>query len=351
MFKTFSWIRTWLVSPFHSFHLTTNLIFCDLKDINGLVGNDLPIQIPQVVVKWITTALVLHIAALIVAAGSAFFGLLAHVREMSMTCCSTFISGFAAVIALVAFIFDLVLFFVAKARISSVGSAQMGSAIWLTLAAWVLLFFSGCFYSCGRCCISNRPPKKHYNDNDSDDAETSFRRETSNRRRLDAVKAEADRKARQKQSEGGLPEFPEIEPLTAVPEIEPQTGTIHGNEVHIDDPRERYRQQSPSGGYAPATPGTSTMDDYYRNDNTQNTYSPQNTYPPQRQLSVPSMYSSHASSGAPPVTAYYNNVPQVPTLPTAYGPSYGYATPSPPIPMPDGPSCEPACIPSEHSLN
>ena len=333
MFKTFSWIRTWLVSPFHSFHFVTNLILCDLKDINSLVGNDLPIQIPQVVVKWITTALVLHIAALIVAAGSALFGLLAHVREMSMTCCSTFISGFAAVIALVAFIFDLVLFFVAKARISSVGSAEIGSAIWLTLAAWVLLFFSGCFYSCGRCCISNRPPKKHYNDNDGDDE----------RRRLDAVKEEANRKARQKQTEGGLPKFPETEPLTAVYD-EPQTGIIHGNEVLIDNPSQRYRQQPPSGGYAPAAPGTSTMDDYYRNENTQN------TYPPQRQHSVPSVQSSYASSGALPVTAYNNNVPQAPTLPTAYG-SYGYATPSPPIPIPDGPSCEPTCIPSEHSLN
>jgi hypothetical protein len=330
MFKTFSWIRTWSASPFHSlFHLITNLIFCDLKDINSLVGNNTSLQIPQVVVKWITTALVLHIAALIVAAGSTFFGLLSHVREMSMTCCSSFISGFAAVIALIAFIFDLILFFVAKARISSVGSAQTGSAIWLTLAAWILLFFSGCFYTCGRRCIGNRPPKKNYRDKDRDDAE-SVRRKTSYRQRLDAVKEEADRKARQKQSEGGLPEFPEIEPLR-VPDTptEPQTGTIHGSEVRIDNPRQEYQR---SGGYSPAPPGTRTMDEYY---NTQN-----NTYPPQRQPSVPNVYSNHASSGAP----YDNNVPQVPTLPTAYGrPSYGYETPSP-ITMPDGPSCEPACI-------
>jgi len=64
-----------------------------------------------------------------------------------MTCCSTCFSGFAAVVALLAFIFDLAFFFLAKAHINEVGSAEIGNAIWLTLAAWVLLFFSGCFYT------------------------------------------------------------------------------------------------------------------------------------------------------------------------------------------------------------
>ena len=82
------------------------------SDINALVGDKTAIQIPDVVVKWITYLLVLHIVALVLAAISAFFGLLAHVREMSMTCFSSCISGFAAVVALLAFIFDLVLFFV-----------------------------------------------------------------------------------------------------------------------------------------------------------------------------------------------------------------------------------------------
>src|ERR1700761_7713300 len=118
--------------------------FLTLPDINGLLGNNSPIQIPAVVVKWVTYVLVLHIVALILAAGAAVFGLLAHVREMAMTCCSSCISGFAATVALVAFIFDLVLFFTARARINAVngGSATLGSAIWLTLVAWVLLFFS-----------------------------------------------------------------------------------------------------------------------------------------------------------------------------------------------------------------
>jgi len=245
---------------------------------------------------------VLHIAALIVAAASAAFGLLAHVREVSMTCCSTFISGFAAVIALFAFIFDLIVFFVAKARISSVGSAKIGSGIWLTFAAWVLLFLSGCFYSFGRSCISNRPSNKGYDNNNRRTSEDY----ASNQTRLDAVKAEADRKARQKQNQAelGLPAFPELE-------REPLTASIRGDQVDIG--------RSQAAGYVERAPGTRAMDDYY-----------ENSYPPQP--SAPSVYSSsaspdpYASNALPPAP-----VPQLPTrqyaLPTER--PYGYTSPSP----------------------
>lgn len=128
-------------------------------DINALVGDKISfLQIPEIAVKWITYVLVLHVVACVLAAVSAVFGLLAHVREMSMTCCSTCISGFAATAAMFAFIFDLVFFFLAKSRINKVqngisiinpsdtrsshhilGKAEIGLAIWLTLAAWVLL--------------------------------------------------------------------------------------------------------------------------------------------------------------------------------------------------------------------
>ena len=364
MFKTFSWIPTWSVFFFHSHHLKTNIFFCDLKDINSLVHNELPIQIPAVVVKWITTALVLHIAALIVAALSAFFGLLAHVREMSMTCCSTFISGFAAVIALVAFIFDLVLFFVAKARISSVGSAQIGSAVWLTLAAWVLLFFSGCFYSCGKNCISNRPSKKRRDDGDRDgdnDRDTpKKKRSTSynnkerfNKERSDAVRAAEGRRTRK--TELGLPDMPEVVetvPLTEGIE-ESQTAFIDGNEVRLAPPQ-GFRQQSPSGGYVPGARGTTAVDGYYNN-RPQNTYPPNNPYP---QNIYPTSNAYPPSNVYPPPNAYstLNAYPpsqqfSVPSHTSSaaqshYG-SYSY-TPSPPVP--DGlSSCEPAYIPGEHS--
>ncbi|KAF8625203.1 hypothetical protein AX15_005508 [Amanita polypyramis BW_CC] len=220
-------------------------------DINGLVGNNLPVQIPQAVVKWLTYTLVLHIVALILSAGSTLFGLLAHVREISMTCCSTFVSGFAATIALVSFIFDIALFFVAKARISKVGSAQIGNAIWLTLAAWILLFFSGCFFSVGRCCISRRPRgsdgwRKH-----KDDHEEQLR--------LDAVKADAERKALQANPESGLPAFHEVQPLTA---------RVDGDAVYLEPYKDSGSSTDPSTrtartGYAPAPEGTRAVDEYY----------------------------------------------------------------------------------------
>ena len=224
MFNTFSWIPTWSIFSFHSLRLIlTNLIFRDLKDINSLVDKKLPIQIPAVFDKWMTTALLLHFAALIVAALSAFFGLLAHCCEMSMRCSSTYSSGFAAVIALFAFIFDLVLFFVAKARINSVGSATIGSAIWLTLAAWVLLFFSGWFYSCGKNGTSNPPSKNRgdvgfrYGNNNpktkrsaSDDGDEEFFRNVARVAAEDRRAAAEERRARQK-TELGLPKMPEVQ--------------------------------------------------------------------------------------------------------------------------------------------
>ncbi|KAJ7665084.1 hypothetical protein DFH06DRAFT_1390388 [Mycena polygramma] len=213
-------------------------------DINSLVGNNLPIEIPNVVVKWLTYVLVLHIVALALAAGSALFGLLAHVREMSMTCCSTCVSGFAAAVALLAFIFDLAFFFIAKSRINAVGSASIGNAIWLTLAAWILLFFSGCFYTLGRCCISKRSKR-----GDWDRRQQAPPPDGGDQLRLDAIKAEADRKARQKASEGGLPPFHERQPLTS-------TAYDDGSNVYSDKP------YTP-GGYVPAPQGARAVDQYY----------------------------------------------------------------------------------------
>ncbi|KAG7452213.1 pali-domain-containing protein [Guyanagaster necrorhizus] len=275
-------------------------------DINSLVGNELPIDIPNVAVKWITYALVLHIVALCLAAISAFFGLLAHVREMSMTCCSTCVSGFAATVALIAFIFDLVLFFVAKARINSVGTASIGTAIWLTLAAWLLLFFSGCFYTIGRCCISKRKPRDEWGrrkDRENGDYDDQMR--------LDAVKAEADRKAMQ-QKEIGLSPLPEAQPLTA---------RVDGDNVIVEQP---YRDQSASntlqpggyggrpvqgggyvgGGYVQAPAGSRAVDEYYNPTQT-TSYPPQPQPQPRRQGSsntgyAPSTYAASTYTYAAP---------------------------------------------------
>ncbi|KDQ31257.1 hypothetical protein PLEOSDRAFT_1063170 [Pleurotus ostreatus PC15] len=300
-------------------------------DINGLVGNKLPFEIPNVLVKWLTYALVLHIVALALSAGSAVFGLLAHVREMSMTCCSTCVSGFAAVVAMVAFIFDIALFFITKSRINSVpgGSAEIGNAIWLTLAAWLLLFFSGCFYTLGRCCVTKRSRSKNdWNNKGNDDREqgrmggffnTNKDNSYEERMRLDAVKAEADRKARQKTAtEGGLPAFYEIQPLTAQ-ESQPLTARVEGDSVYVDTPyRDEHnghpgRQASAGGsggyvggGYARAPAGTRAVDEYYNPTNT--------SYPPQPQHQpAPSQRTPRRQPSASTYSAYSYQGSQAPS--------------------------------------
>jgi hypothetical protein len=245
-------------------------------------------------VKWVTYALFLHVVALVLAAISAVFGLLAHVREMSMTCCSTCISGFAAAAAMFAFIFDLVFFFLAKSRLNKVqnGHAEMGLAMWLTLAAWIMLFFSGCFYALGRCCVSRRSrgPSKaeryapgNYNNNSNAQDEAL---------RLQAIKAEADRKALQKHTEGGLPAFHEYERIKPA-ETQPLTARVDGDEVYVDEEAtpQSYRNQKPAqqfaGGYAPAPAGNRTIDQYYdgprRQPSATSAQTSATTYPPQPQ--------------------------------------------------------------------
>ncbi|KAF7307541.1 hypothetical protein MIND_00548900 [Mycena indigotica] len=305
-------------------------------DINGLVGNRLPIQIPTVVVKWLTYALFLHVIALILAAGAAIFGLLAHVREMSMTYCSTLISGFAAVVALLAFIFDLVLFFIAKSRINAVGKATMGNAIWLTLAAWILLFFSGCFYTVGRCCISNRKRGDWDNRKTAPDPHAAYRAEEG--LRLDAIKAEADRKARQKASEeGGLPAFHERQPLNT-------TAYDDGSNVYTDKPHT-------VGGYAPATPGTRTVDQYYENAYNSSAYPP----PPQRNNNnyAPSTYSNNAPpqrQNTYPTQQYQSTPPAQPTYQATPPAQQPYQS-TPPVPLPYQSTTPQQSYPPQQSLS
>jgi hypothetical protein len=258
------------------------------------VGNKTRVQIPQVVVKWITYALVLHIVALVLAAISSFFGLLAHVREFSMSCFSSCISGLGAAITLLAFIFDLVFFFLAKSRLNSVrgGSATMGIAIWLTFTAWLLLFFSGCFYSLGRCCIRRRPRDMARGDGGTWVPAPSTGPTYEEQMRLDAVKAEADRKARQGKAEQGLPAFAEYDP----------TQPLTADDEHENPTRVPYRDAQ----YAAAPVGTRAVDEYYTAGN--------NAYPPRRQPT--------ASSGRTQQSGYapsnYSTPTVAPALPTGY---------------------------------
>lgn len=263
--------------------------------------------------------------ALILAAISAFFGLLAHVREMAMTCCSSCISGLAAVVTLVAFAFDLALFFVARSRINDVpgGSASIGNAVWLTLAAWILLFFSGCFYAIGKCCIRRRPR----GDDDGGwfgggrNAANDPRRDASSasafqnngyveQMRLDAVKQEADRKARAARGEQGLPAFQEWDQgagKTPHDEYAPLTAHVDGDEVFLEDEHRQvpYRDApgavtrggAPAAGYAPTPMGARAVDEYYSPTRGREESETGSQYPPTRQ---PSQYSqANSRYGAP----------------------------------------------------
>ena len=224
-----------------------------------------------------------------------------------MTCCSICFSGFGASITFIALIFDFVLFFVAKKRINDIGSAQIGSAIWLTLVALVLLFFSGFFYAVGRRCIQARPSKRRLGKSDAEHGgpDKAYAEEM----RLDAVKAEADRKARQKQGEVGLPAFDEHLPLT---------GRVVGDEVYTDG-NKPDSSPPPSAnihrGYVPGRTGTRAVDDYHRDDS-----SPASSvYPPQREVrrqqseysaySVPTTASPPINNTRPSGYGQYNNAP------------------------------------------
>ncbi|KAG2154593.1 pali-domain-containing protein [Suillus clintonianus] len=325
-------------------------------NVNALVGDNTSIQIPTVVVKWLTYALVLHIVAFGLAGVATIFGLLAHVREMAMTCFSSCISGFAATVALAAFIFDLAIFFIAKSRMNSVsgGSASIGNAVWLTLVAWILLFFSGCFYGVGRCCIKRRP-KGAWGNNDRMGGNAH-----AEQMRLDAVKAEADRKARQHQGEIGLPSFHEYDPS------QPLKARVSGEDVFLDEEdgvpyrdnqsvstagragmgshgRLPSRNGYAGGGYVQAPRGTRAVDEYnnsspyaappHRKSSTLTQTTSSSIYPPSSTTHSMSPLTSYVPSGVAATApvhnaagAYYSD----PYSPQAYGHVEGVSSRTPP---------------------
>lgn len=221
--------------------------------------------------------------------------------------------------ALIAFIFDIAFFFLTKSRINSIkgASAQTGNAIWLTLAAFLLLFFAGCFYSIGRCCIVSRPRGPRNRDVSSDiDAQRA------EALRLDAVKAESDRKARQKQKEMGLPAFPEYDSRKPL--------TLEDDEYYQDgqpSPRNNsnfssgYFNQStnPMPNYVPAANGTAARDAYYASSAAANaaTIYPPPPQPPRQttpqQTSYSQAYAGVNSQNATP-NPYDSYNPNVTTL-------------------------------------
>ncbi|KAK4056569.1 hypothetical protein OIO90_002417 [Microbotryomycetes sp. JL221] len=139
----------------------------ELFGYDGLANIEITKQIPNALVKWLTYVLVLHPVAAVLAAVSVVLGCLAHIRGFGGTCFTTCFASFGATIALIAFAFDLALFIVAKKRIESSdvgGSAQLGNALWMTLAAAILLLTSGCFFGFGNCVMRNQGRSKRENE-------------------------------------------------------------------------------------------------------------------------------------------------------------------------------------------
>ena len=177
------------------------------------------------VIKGLTYTLVLTPIALAFSVVAVLLGLISHCRELSTNCLGTFVTGIAAFITLVAFGLDLALFIIAKKRINSINgaSAELGMALWMTLAAWILLFLAGCAFSCGICSRRkrNRVKDSHLPDSYGARPVAPMQDRYGEQMRMDALDAEVDRKRRQaslaKNRRDDLPKFAEYETEYEVP--------------------------------------------------------------------------------------------------------------------------------------
>lgn len=137
--------------------------------------------------------MILHPIAAGFGAIATISGLVSHIREYSGSCFTTCFASFGATFAILAFIFDIIVFSIAKSRINGNSSlrtsASLGNGIWMTLAAGLLLLFSGFFFCAGRCCIRNRRKRQDESDKMRPGADLSY----ADRMRADAEYAEKRR--------------------------------------------------------------------------------------------------------------------------------------------------------------
>jgi hypothetical protein len=236
--------------------------------------------------------------------------------------------------------------------------------LWLTLAAWIMLFFSGVFFAIGRCCFSSRPrvpkgSKGGWGGNGGNAGLGAGGIPHGEAMRLEAIKAEADRKARQ--NEVGLPAFPtnaEAVPLTKKPDAQyyveddsedearpyvPLGGggggmagaagphrRNSGSTTYSTNYAGRGRQQSGhqqqpgqyAGGYMQGTPGTRSIDAY-------NTIAPSfpagpSGQPPHRQASAHSGYGYNVQPASPPPMPVAQNSAAYLAPGAAIGEVYGH---------------------------
>jgi hypothetical protein len=78
------------------------------------------------------------------------------IPRFSVACFPTFCAWATSFFTLVSFVLDVVMFYIAKARIDKVSgaSAKIGYCVWITLAAWVVTGFLGCLVGLTGCCAS-----------------------------------------------------------------------------------------------------------------------------------------------------------------------------------------------------
>ncbi|BGP14983.1 hypothetical protein JCM10213_007213 [Rhodosporidiobolus nylandii] len=220
------------------------------------------------VLKWVTYLMILHPIAAGFGAISTIFGLLAHIRGFAGTALTTCFASFAATFSLLAFIFDIVVFVIAKQRIESSsvgGSAQLGAAVWMTLAAMIMFGLSGCFFGCGACVIRKRRASREASEKNRPFVDEAY----GSKMRNDALMADA-----QHRREGTLPNFAEHEqneqiPLTAMQDYDEggDAGRYHpvrfasstdvGAPSIISGVGEGYGRRNPS---APGMPVSITAD-------------------------------------------------------------------------------------------
>ena len=186
-------------------HLDDSLLIADPNDLLGVTMFD----IPTAITKYLTYVLILHIVALALALASTIFGLLSFISSLSVLCFPTCFAACASTCSLIALVFDLAMFYIAKTRIDRVdgASASIGIAVWLTLAAWLLCGFAGCAYGIGRCCVGSRDRKNRH---DPDPSRGGYVR-TPSGNGPDAMRMEAIRDEQLRKKEQGLPSFAEFE--------------------------------------------------------------------------------------------------------------------------------------------
>ncbi|BGP23761.1 rim9 protein [Rhodotorula toruloides] len=223
-----------------------SLDVAQLFGVNGKIAG-----ISTSVLKWITYLLILHPIAAGFSVISVVLGLLAHMHGFAGTAFTTCFASFAATFSLLAFIFDIVVFVIAKSRIQSSavgGSAQLGNAIWMTLAAMILLALSGFFFGCGACVIRRQRAGKEASEAYRPQPDADY----GAKMRTEALAA-AERDAWRRKNEGQLPQFAERE---AIP-----LNSLDYNQEDEEPPAARYesRQFASSSDIAGQGVGTPSI--------------------------------------------------------------------------------------------